>query len=456
MNTKLLTALILLTATAYAETHSTLTARHRESEGIGYGQGYSTLDYYLTTQMNKLECLLNLRGHLFNNAKAAGNAGLGFRYSLNEDASRIGANVYYDFRDTKHFFASQIGTGLEWLSKSVDLRLNGYLPVGKQKNFQSHRFQTFTGNTILNREKFTAALPCIEGEIGTQLANPFYFAVGSYYLFRETSHHLHVGQALGVKARFDVDIGEYFSAGAFVSYDSLYKTRAQGYVALNIPLGPWKSMKDVTCQYEKRRIVRNEIIPLKSKKTSRTPFTNGRNETTQIVFVNNLAAPLGDGTFERPFNTLKAAEAHSKPGDVIYVFPGDGTANGMTEGIILKDDQVLASSSADLKLDGIVIPAQTPGEIPAITNTHKDEPAIKNPGKTDIKDFYYMTPWEYYNSIDAPSYAYDAPTNTSFSPSPYSAPLLSDWVILGHGPMNVSNMSGSPEIISDYTGAGRK
>ena len=456
MNTKLLTALVLLTATAYAETHSTLTARHRESEGIGYGQGYSTLDYYLTTQMSKLECLLNLRGHIFNNTKAAGNAGLGFRYSLNEDASRIGANVYYDFRDTKHFFASQIGTGLEWLSCNIDLRLNGYLPVGKQKNFRSHRFESFTGNTILNREKFTAALPCIEGEIGTQLANPFYFAVGSYYLFRETSHHLHVGQALGVKARFDVDIGDYFSAGAFVSYDSLYKTRAQGYIALNIPLGPWKSMKDVTCHYEKRRIVRNEIIPLKSKKRSGTPFTNGREETTQIVFVNNLAAPQGDGTFEHPFNSLKAAEAHSKPGDVIYVFPGDGTPKGMNEGIVLKDDQVLASSGADLKLDGIVIPAQTPGEIPAITNTHKDEPVITNPGKTDIKDFYYMTPWEYYNSIDAPSYAVDTPSPTFFPPSPYSDPSLSDWVILGHGPMNVSNTSASPQIISDYTGSDRK
>ena len=29
---------------------------------------------------------------------------------------------------------------------------------------------------------------------------------------------------------------------------------------------------------------------------------------------------------------------------------------------------------------------------------------------------------------------FDAP-----DPSPYSSPMLSDWVILGHGPMNIDN-----------------
>lgn len=483
MKTTLITTLVLLTSTACATSHSALTMRHRESNGVGYNQGYSTLDYYLTSQWDRLEMLLNLRGHLFNDAKAAGNGGLGFRYSLNDDTSRLGANFYYDFRDAHHFVAQQVGSGLEWISKTVDVRVNGYVPVGKQRNFRDHRFQGFSGNQVLIRQKFTGALPCIEGEVGTSLANPFYFAVGSYYLFQETSHSMHIGNAWGWKARFDVDIRDYFTMGALVTHDRIFHTRIQGYVSLNIPLGPWKSMKDGSCKFEKRRIIRNEIIPIQSKKKSKTPLSSGSHEAgvTRFLFVNNTASPQGDGTFERPFASLKDAEASSQPGDVIYVFPGDGTPRNMDEGIILKENQVIASSGSPLEVNTVEIPAQTPGQNPTITNIHADEPVIQNPGKSELNNFYYMNPWEYMRLYHAPKYPYEppifnmdppgsssnTPSSPSAPPSPYTDPSLSDWVVVGPTtppvsptapPSSASIQSGGGiiQMIADYTGIGRK
>lgn len=437
MKTTLLTSALLLTSTACADVHSALSFRHRESQGVGYHQGYSTADYYLTSHHNNLEFLLNLRGHVFNDGKGAGNGGFAFRHSLNDDSSRIGANLFYDVRDVGRFVAQQVSGGLEWISNTVDVRLNGYLPVGKLRYFKRHTFEGFSGNQLLIKKKFSAALPCVEGEVGTSLARPLYFAAGAYYLFRESDHAMHVGQAWGWKARFDVDLGDYWSVGASVTHDSIFKTRVQGYLSLHIPLGPWKSMKNSSKDLERRRIIRNEIIPIQSRKKSGHSLDPDDYGATmrRFLFVNNQALGSGDGTFEHPFISLKEAEKNSQPGDVIYVFRGDGTPHFMNEGIVLKDDQLLASSGAKLSINDLEIPAQTPGQNPTITNIHADQPVITNPGKTKLANFFFMSPSEYFQLYDTPSPMFDppsseTPTPPDVPPSPYNDPALDDWVVL--------------------------
>ncbi|MBP7074286.1 MAG: hypothetical protein KBA81_02760 [Rhabdochlamydiaceae bacterium] len=449
MKTTLLTSLLLLTSTACAEIHSATTVRHRESQGVGYNQGYSTLDYYLTSQHDKLEFLFNLRGHIFNDAKAAGNGGIAFRYSLKEDTSRIGANLYYDVRDSKHFIAQQIAGGLEWISKKIDVRMNGYLPVGKERSFSEHKFQGFTGNQVLVRRKLSGALPCMEGEVGTSLAKPFYFAAGTYYLFSDESHDLHLGKAWGWKARFDVEMGHYFSIGMLDTHDHIFNTRVQGYLGLNIPLGPWKNMKDGFKNLEKRRIVRNEIIPIQTKKKTKNPLSSDDESISSFLFVNNQAPFGGNGTFEHPFTSLKEAEAHSNTGDVIYVFPGDGTPRHMDEGIILKKKQILASSGSALDLDTVIIPALTPGLNPTITNIHTEEPVITNPGKSNVSNFYYMNPWEYMRLYESPMF-FDSTSSSSFDSitskdTPYSDSSIDSWVNLNPVPAASPDHSSSTD-----------
>ncbi len=383
---------------------SRIEIRNREAAGVGYSRGYTSLDYFLMTE-GSVEFLLDLRGHVFNNGQGAGNAGLGFRCPIKDEKYLIGANAFYDIRQSKGLLANQVGVGFEWLGKYVDFRTNGYLPVGKKKDLDTKEFKTFSGTGVFIKRKLKSALPCIEAEVGTPLPNPFYFAIGGYYLFKQSESSLAVGNAFGVKARAEVDIGRYVSLGFAITYDHIFKTRPQGYISINIPFEKQKCKKrysdDELCHTSKVRnlrrvpIMRNEIIPIQNVKKTKDPLLGEDDDPVRFFFVNNLVTVPGDGSFEKPFASLKEAELNSAAGDVIYVFPGDETPKNMDEGIILKDNQVLASSAADLALNDIIIPAQTPGIRPHVTNINPDQPIVTNPGNTHLGDFFFIPPWEY-------------------------------------------------------------
>ncbi len=91
----------------------------------------------------------------------------------------------------------------------------------------------------------------------------------------------------------------------------------------------------------------------------------------RIIFVNNMNTQIGDGSFDNPYSTLKAAENGSKNNDIIYVYRGDGTQRGMDRGIILKDSQHLLGSNHSYefatKFGTFYLPATT-REAPVIGN----------------------------------------------------------------------------------------
>ncbi len=410
MNKYIISSLILLSCTLHA-IESKIEVRHREAGGVGYSTGYTSLDYFLMAHREGTEFLLDLRGHVFNNGQGAANAGLGFRCPVKDDKFLVGGNLFYDLRQSPHLFCNQIGAGVEWLTQNVDVRFNGYVPLGKIKHFETHTFVRFASKSVLIKHKLKAALPSIEGEVGTPLPRPFYFAVGSYYLFTESKHHLGVGGALGGRVRADVDLGRYVTLGLSITYDHIFKTRAQGIFSINIPFEKKKincapkKKTDCTPPEKKRRnlyqvpIMRNEIIPIQDKRNSHDPLLAVDGTPLSFLFVDNLAAIDGDGSFERPFAILKDAEKKSAPGDIIYVFAGDRTPKNMDEGIVLKKDQILASSGQPLIIRDIIIPPHTPGINPSITNIHQiDNPAtpiVANPGNTHLDDFFFIPPWDY-------------------------------------------------------------
>lgn len=90
-----------------------------------------------------------------------------------------------------------------------------------------------------------------------------------------------------------------------------------------------------------------------------------------VWFVDNTNPTPGDGSLHNPFNTLLAAELASAPGDIICVFPGDHTTNGMDTGIVLKDNQKLIGSSQFLSRQEI-----DPSDDPALAILHY--PVITN------------------------------------------------------------------------------
>lgn len=328
-----------------------ITARHIEGNGIGYNQGYTSLDSFLTFLDPADEYwipFIDLRGHIFNNGKPAANAGVGVRYI----ASQVwGINAYYDYRKTSRYRYNQASLGFECLGRIWDFRLNGYLPVGNTKSSFSHpSFHDFRGHHLILSRKREFAMKGANAEVGFHMTKikdiPFYFAVGPYYLNGQGKH------AWGGQARVAIDLLEYVRIEGNTSYDQIFKEIFQGQLSLIIPFGPRKNVekRKRSCSKElalwtraTQRVDRNEIIPVDKKRRKSVAIDPSTKEPYFFSFVDNTSH--SKGTFESPFNTLFAAQESSQPFDIIYVFPGDGSYTGMNAGIILKDNQKLLGSA---------------------------------------------------------------------------------------------------------------
>lgn len=395
MRTQIATTLILATSFAFAA-ESRLEVRHREKNGVGYEEGYTSFDYLFTHDWDKPQFLLNARAHVFDDARLAANLGIGGRFAFGK-SFLFGMNGFYDYRQLKHFSAQQAGAGLEFLTKRVDLRLNGYLPFGTT-SYSHQKFAGFSGHSALFRYKSESTLPVAEADVGICLSERWYIAGGPYYLFKERTRRFSFGEVWGGKVRLDFKPVSAVALGVAITHDPIFNTTYQGYLSFSIPFGSRKEKPPTS--YRNIRdlpIIRNEIIPVESKKKT-TPLSISGNDDdffTDIVFVNNLFLGDGDGSFETPFNSLRDAEANSKPGDIIYVLPGDGTPHNMDTGITLQDGQILAGSGSPLEIYGVEIPPLTPGEHPVITNLHPDEPVVRNPGNSNLDSFHVVEPWEY-------------------------------------------------------------
>jgi hypothetical protein len=213
-----------------------LRARHIEGKGIGYGQGYTTLEGFFSPLKPWKEVwrpFIDVRGHFFNNQKWAGNAGLGARYQ--GDKRIYGFNGYYDYRKSRRSY-HQMALGLESLGKIWDFRLNGYLPIGGKKSSYFHtRFSSFKDHFLFISRKREYAMKGFNGEVGAHVNRirniPLYFTLGPYYLRGQGK------AAWGGQARARLSLFDCVSMEGKVSYDPLFKWIGQGEIGLTFSLG---------------------------------------------------------------------------------------------------------------------------------------------------------------------------------------------------------------------------
>lgn len=231
---------------------------HNEGRGIGYRQGYTTLEFFMMPsqwQDRDLYPFIDLRGHGLNNQRLAANAGVGIRTLVTAEWL-IGANFYYDFRQGEHQGFDRVGHrfqqvsfGFEALGPIFDLRLNLYQPVGKKTStFVQTYFFDNAGITPTNftKQQFTAQ--GLDAEIGGNVGSGYigdckwkwnlYIAAGPYYLLAED----HTAQ-WGGKARLEAYLGRYIFLKATTSYDRVNRGTGQICLGINIPLYPFTSIK---------------------------------------------------------------------------------------------------------------------------------------------------------------------------------------------------------------------
>lgn len=73
-------------------------------------------------------------------------------------------------------------------------------------------------------------------------------------------------------------------------------------------------------------------------------------------FVKNDGAN-GNGSLASPFNNIASAVAAANQNDVIFLFRGDGSTNGLDGAITLQSGQRLVGEAVGLSADGVVVPA---------------------------------------------------------------------------------------------------
>ncbi len=331
----------------------------------------------------------------------AANAGLGLRYMT---GTRIwGTNAYYDYRNTNHQHYNQVSMGLESLGKIWDFRVNGYLPVGDKVSslFGHAKFKEFKNHYMMLSSKREFAMKGANAEVGFHIDHfkhvPLYFAAGPYYLEGQ-------GKATwGGELRAAIDIYEYVRLEGNTSYDSAFNWIGQGQISVNIPFGKKRKVrqgKSSSCSMAMalgdralQRVDRMEIIPVDREHRKTKAINPATGKPYFFWFVNNTSHSAG--TFESPFPTLLAAQNASKPNDVIYVFPGDGTSTGMDQGIILQNNQRLLSTSTTntfaTPLGTLVVPAMSSG-MPSITQTNLPSPVITCVDNNEIAGIHVVIP----------------------------------------------------------------
>lgn len=351
------------------------TVRHIERGGIGYDNGYTTLEVFLSSDPNRwiLTPFLDVRGHIFDNGKWAANGGVGLRALWGDRV--YGLNTYYDYRNTGRFHANQVGAGLETLGELFDFRLNGYLPVGaKNSSFYDPVFGAFSGHYMLLLQKRQTAMKGANAEFGFHFGQSesldFYAAAGPYYFIGEGAP-----ATWGGKARISATFKDALTLEVSDSYDRTFHNKFQGQIALHFSFGP-KSKGKAANRLNDRMVQpvdRQEIIVIDTVKKNTVAIDPATGQPYFFVFVDNTSS--SNGTYESPYHSLVQAQNNSSANDIIYVFPGDGTTTGMNAGITLKANQKFWGSGVGHLLPttvgAISIPAQS-STSPTITNTDFD------------------------------------------------------------------------------------
>lgn len=330
--------------------------KHKEANGIGYDQGYSSLDgFFLFSSMGNWYPFFDVRAHLFNNGKPAANLGFGLRFLPDNVAAAFGINGFFDFKDTSHSTFEQVGAGIEILGTKWELRANGYLPIFTKNNLYNLGFYQFHNHHAIFRQSHEIAFKGFDVSLSRELAHKRNWDLSTTldgYMFFADYHTKAVGGIFKIKS----NIFRFFSLETQASYDSYFKTLLQIQAAVSVPFGKRVAInrndlprrqkialsRRLTEEVDRFEMIVSTKHPINS--IAQDPRTDSN---LHIIFVNNQNFPEGEGngTFESPFTSLRRAEEASSPWDMIYVYPGNGSAFQMDHGITLKNGQWLQSAT---------------------------------------------------------------------------------------------------------------
>lgn len=168
----------------------------------------------------------------------AGNCGLGWRTALQPYSGLLGVNLFYDFRNCLEHYFQQVGLGIVYCTCLMDVRVNGYLPIGPKSALQcARRFDYGDGYTTWI-ESFQTAMWGMDIEFGKHFCCKKWLSlfVGLEPYFYDVFDNPCCSQSLlGGMGRFSTTICTRLNLDLVFTYDRLFKGCTQFQITYSFP-----------------------------------------------------------------------------------------------------------------------------------------------------------------------------------------------------------------------------
>lgn len=360
----------------------------------GYEESYTNLGGFLPYFFEENAMVFaDARGLVTYDGRGGANLGLGWRYYMPEFDRFLGLSTWYDF-DAGHIKSyNQIGLSFESIGRYMDLRLNGYVPVGNDQNVLSSTLVgpgRFSGNGLfLSRvNEIETAFTGFDAEIGGPMP-----LLGRYGLSGYAGFYFFTGSSgsdfTGVSGRLNWQVNEDWQIGVQSTDDHVFGTNAQLQVSVTLPdgkAGRWLrplSVRDRMMQ----SVFRNFRVTVEHEFQVQDELAINPKDNLPffVVHVDPNGADgvdAGDGSVENPYNQLSQFDnlpfAEKSQVDIVYVDPRtDGTSINLDDGVTLLSMQRLLSSSLPHSfqvaqfpgVDFVLPNAQLGQPLPILTNT---------------------------------------------------------------------------------------
>ncbi|MEM8807957.1 MAG: inverse autotransporter beta domain-containing protein, partial [Cyanobacteria bacterium P01_G01_bin.38] len=403
---------VISQATTAADLGTDLVIRPRfgldfDTAGSG-AESFGQFESFIPLWQNAGRELLFFQGQLLldTDENLGTNLQLGYRHYVPGSDRIFGGYVAFDKRGTDNASFDQLGIGLETLGENWDLRLNGFLPIGDQRELVDSNLVDagtqitnlqFIGNQLVGDaqqqqaeiNQFESALGGFDLELGTKLldigeSGALRGFAGLYYYDGEG-----VDGSLGWRLRLQAEPTEYLRTGLSVQDDDIFGTTVRFNIGAAFPgyraTSAGTDNDTVVARLGESigrtgHIVVDEQTEVGEVVTVEADIATGPviNPATGEPWFFNHVTPdgtAGDGTFETPYNTVADA-TDTIPTDgngIIYIADSNGaviaedlTIPGGVQLLSTGPDQFIAAFDESIEIQ---LPFSGSGDFPMIDGT---------------------------------------------------------------------------------------
>ncbi len=400
---------------------------------IGNRNDFITFEAFGGLFVNDQNGLLFMDGRLISNDydNTGTNVGGGLRQYVDGIGAIVGANAFYDLRDTGEADFDQFGFGLEALGSIFEWRANAYLPVNKDSNVRFNHIGVLIGNNVYQTATYQSAFRGFDTEVGAVVTRNEYLQtriLAGVYGFEGDQFQ----DVWGGKVRGEVEVGNFTRLSLSANRDDLFKTTVIFGVELSFPSLNGGTERTLTNRVTDRlgdRIDRLQNIVVAEKQKL---VDTG----SQVFFVDNGVG--GNGLFANP-QTVAQLNANPNFGanDVAVLLDRNGVIPG---GIVLNqpNQQVVGSPTAA----GVAVIPLPNGTILTLTGLG---------GRPTLDGFVQMNNTSRLSGFDIDTLGGTALTSTL---APGQNALVTDVNILNagvHG-VHLNGMNGTFSFLAGATG----